>query len=275
MEIKLDSLVYHGAHLIESAQAYAHQVSLNCVQGASEESRQGKELIRHYESLSDKALLLVLNQEGLHLQMIRPSFCRIKVDFCDAQMRYRMKKGGGRGQMIAKALGLKKGLSPNVLDATAGLGKDAFVLASLGCSVMLLERNPIIHLLLSDGIKRAQSASKVDEPLKQAINRLKLLKLDALEYISLESLNAIDAVFLDPMFPEPEKRSQVKKEMQMLQYLIGDQPDAANLLTTACDTNVARVVVKRPRIAPSLSDRAPNMVMEGKSNRYDIYFNLG
>lgn len=275
MDIKLDSLVYHGAHLLKSARDYADEVSLNCVEGTPLESRQKKELIRHYESISEQALILVLNQEGLHLQMLRPSFYRIKVDFCDPQMRYRISKGGGRGQMIARALGVKNNLNPNVLDATAGLGKDAFVLASLGCSVTMLERNPVIHLLLHDGIKRAQSSAANDELLKQTIDRLTLLKSEALEYFGQVDLGSMDAIFLDPMFPEPEKRAQVKKEMQMLQNLLGDQLDASDLLTAACSTEVARVVVKRPRIAPSLSDEAPDTVMEGKSNRYDIYFNLG
>ena len=42
--------------------------------------------------------------------------------------------------MIARAIGLNSPTAPHVLDATAGLGGDAFVLASLGCPVTMVER---------------------------------------------------------------------------------------------------------------------------------------
>ena len=42
-----------------------------------------------------------------------------------------------------------------MLDATAGLGRDAFVLASLGCQVTLIERVPAVAALLENGIERA------------------------------------------------------------------------------------------------------------------------
>jgi 16S rRNA (guanine1516-N2)-methyltransferase len=42
-----------------------------------------------------------------------------------------------------------------VIDGTAGLGKDAFVLAGLGCKVTLVERHPVVVALLADGLARA------------------------------------------------------------------------------------------------------------------------
>ena len=65
---------------------------------------------------------------------------KISVDFVSGANAHRHKFGGGKGQAIAKAAGLNKGATPSVLDATAGMGKDAFVLASLGCNVTLVER---------------------------------------------------------------------------------------------------------------------------------------
>ncbi|GHM54843.1 hypothetical protein ECZU51_35130 [Escherichia coli] len=52
---------------------------------------------------------------------------------------------------MAKAVGIKGDYLPDVVDATAGLGRDAFVLASVGCRVRMLERNPVVAALLDDG----------------------------------------------------------------------------------------------------------------------------
>ncbi|XPE60710.1 class I SAM-dependent methyltransferase [Shigella flexneri] len=41
---------------------------------------------------------------------------------------------GGRGEAVAKAVGIKGDYLPDVVDATAGLGRDAFVLASVGAA---------------------------------------------------------------------------------------------------------------------------------------------
>ncbi len=61
---------------------------------------------------------------------------------------HRRKFGGGKGRAIAKAAGLNKGATPTILDGTAGLGRDAFVLASLGCKVQMVERHPVVAALL-------------------------------------------------------------------------------------------------------------------------------
>ncbi len=40
-------------------------------------------------------------------------------------MAHRRKFGGGRGEAVAKAVGIKGDYLPDVVDATAGLGRDA------------------------------------------------------------------------------------------------------------------------------------------------------
>ena len=56
-------------------------------------------------------------------------------------------------KLLPKAVGIKGSELPSVIDATAGLGRDAFVLASIGCQVRLVERHPVVYLLLQDGLK--------------------------------------------------------------------------------------------------------------------------
>ena len=110
---------------------------------------------------------LVQTAERLELHdTADPKVGAVFVDFVEGKARHRLKFGGGKGQDIAKAVGLHKHKNPHVVDATAGLGRESFVLASLGCSVVMLERSPIVHALLADGLQRAKAS---DDPELQAI----------------------------------------------------------------------------------------------------------
>ncbi len=190
----------------------------------------------------------------------------IVVDFVGGKAGHRRKFGGGKGQDIAKAVGLNKGVKPSVLDATGGLGRDAFVLASLGCNVTMIERSPVVATLLEDGLRRALE----DRDVSPIAEQMSLLKGNAIELMKA-SENKYDVVYLDPMFPHREKSALVKKEMRLFQDLLGDDPDADQLLEPALELAEYRVVVKRPRLAPDLNGQAPTYRLEGKACRYDIY----
>jgi len=77
------------------------------------------------------------------------------IDYCSGSIAHRSRYGGGRKQPLARAVGMKPGFNPRILDVTGGLGRDAFILASLGCEIMVLERNPIIFELLHNAWQRA------------------------------------------------------------------------------------------------------------------------
>lgn len=202
----------------------------------------------------------------------------IYTDFVHGELAHRRKFGGGKGQMIAKAVGLNKGYTPNVLDATAGLGSDAFVLACLGCKVTMIERSIIARLLLQSGLQQAQMAlaETSDNELSKVINRMTLIEGDSLSFLEkeyFESLNISlpEVIYLDPMFPVRKKKAEVKKGMKAFHELIGSDEDAAGLLSKALEIAEYRVVVKRPRIAPFLADKQPSYQLSGKSSRFDIY----
>ncbi|MBK8973754.1 MAG: class I SAM-dependent methyltransferase [Hahellaceae bacterium] len=191
----------------------------------------------------------------------------VYVDFVSGAADYRRLHGGGRGEMIARAVGLRKGVAlVSVLDATAGLGGDAFVLASLGCQMTLLERHPVVYCLLADGLKRL-----AESPLQDLAARITLHRGSLLNAVPEWSEGLPDVVYLDPMFPEKKKKAQVRKEMQVFHEVVGDDPDGDGLLTRALAMPVKRVVVKRPRLAPAMTGPKPDVVLEGKSCRYDIY----
>ncbi len=204
--------------------------------------------------------------------MLRQGKSRIAVDFTGGSNHHRRLHGGGRGQPVAKAVGLKAGnIVPSVLDCTAGLGRDAFVLASLGCRVQLCERSPLVQLLLQDGLRRA--AASDDTGLRETIARMVLLPGDAVaQMAALAETDRPDVVFLDPMFPERRKASAaVKKDMAAFHALVGADEDADMLLPLALQLARYRVVVKRPRHAPHLAGIKPGLVQEGESTRFDIY----
>lgn len=225
-------------------------------------------------SITDYEFVLWLNEKGLALQQTgRKAPGPIMVEFTEGAVDHRRKFGGGKGQMIAKAVGLKAGVYPRVLDATAGLGKDAFVLASLGCQMQLIERSSIVFALLQDGIARAKIfAEGEDQELSETIKRIQLLPQDSRVYLeSLPVEQFPDVIYLDPMFPERQKSADVKKEMRAFHTIVGTDEDADSLLPLALAHVNYRVVVKRPRKAPFLNNQAPSYQLEGKSSRYDIY----
>ena len=219
---------------------------------------------------SHRELLFALqvNMQRLELSKLdEPKLGAICVDFVDGATAHRRKFGGGRGQDIAKAVGLKHGFTPNVLDATAGLGRDAFVLATLGCNVTMMERMPIVAALLEDGLERAQLSADVSD----IANRMKLINASSIENMSLAERP--DVIYLDPMYPHREKSAAVKKEMRVFQSLVGEDLDADNLLEPALALAKYRVVVKRPSYAPPLNGKKPSTSINMKKNRFDVYVN--
>ncbi len=206
----------------------------------------------------------------------------ISIDFTKGTNAHRHQFGGGRGQAIAKAIGLKSGVTPSVLDATAGLAGDAFVLATLGCSLTLVERSPIISCLIENAIERALLTDDFQHILQQGF---KLVSADANEYLtglvstekSADNDDANtgdhhpDVIYIDPMYPDRKKSALVKKDMQILQRLHLQEDNPAELLENAMLVAQKRVVVKRPIQAEPLNERTVSTSIKSKKTRYDVY----
>ena len=189
------------------------------------------------------------------------------VDFLSGSVRHRREFGGGRGQLIAKAIGLKKYPNPTVLDLSAGFGQDGFVLACLGCQVTLIERCNPMWALLNDGLERLYQA----EPDKRS--QLQLVHTDAVTYLNtLES--TVDMIYFDPMYPETGNSAISKKTMQVLRELAGDDADASEVLELARAKAKHRIVVKRPKQGELLGGLKPDFQIVGKSSRFDVYLPL-
>lgn len=213
-------------------------------------------------------LQLCFNDSGVSL-FDRELNAYIKTDFIAGSLDYRRQHGGGRKQPIAKAVGIKPGVNPTVLDATAGLARDAFVLASLGCNVTLVEKSPVLCALINDGIRRALEAKTIDSIINRFTN---LVNTDCNIYLEhLDSDSRPDVIYIDPMFPKKRKSALVKKDMQILQKLIGEDMNSELLVENALKYAKKRVVVKRPTRANHILQQAPDILIDGKTTRYDIY----
>lgn len=254
------------ASLFEQTQQLASYFDLSAV---LLESELGLKQGPWQKLLSRKAnFVLVLEPSSLSL-WDRKNCCWVSVDFVGGSVNHRRKFGGGTGQLIAKAVGVKASFQPRIVDATAGMGGDAFVLASLGCEVRLLERNPIVYQLLKDGLERAQHS---DQEVIEVTARMQLLAGDSKACLAeLQDNFKPDVVYLDPMYPSRKKSASVKKDMAVFHSLVGADPDSSELLQAALAINPARVVVKRPKTAEALAGAKVSHTVESKNSRYDVY----
>lgn len=240
---------------------------------------QGFELLRvpdENDPNDQRLVLRDLTDERMH---------PLAVDFLEPRHLHRLKHGVSKRQPMARALGFgsaKRAEAPYVIDATAGLGVDAFFIAALGCRVRAIERSPTVAALLEDGLRRLRAAvdrgeCEPHEALKGIVDRLTLTVGDARDILaSLSEAERPDVIYMDPMYPE-EGRSETalpKKAMRMFRRLIGEDADAELVFEIAREKARDRVVVKRPLKAPPIAGVRPTHSFEGKTARYDMYQSL-
>ncbi|EAR20240.1 hypothetical protein NB231_13061 [Nitrococcus mobilis Nb-231] len=229
--------------------------------------RLGAKLI---DSSPTEGLYLACGIEGLSLRLrtVRRRELAIRAELGGGRQAYRAGHASPRGEAIARACGLPRYGSRYVVDATAGLGRDAHILARLGARVTLLERSPVILALLEDGFDRASRQTQSLDWLA----RMRLIGGDATVWLrSCATVQRPEVVFLDPMYPRQTKGAAPGKEMQILQALLGTADDAGSLLQAARAAASDRVVVKRPRQAEPLAGESPHYRIIGRSTRFDVY----
>lgn len=220
----------------------------------------------HIDFVKDKpdedALYLEVSQEGIALCS---KGMRLMADLTESLPR--LKAGRLNGEMLVHAARLKGKDHPTAIDATAGFGEDALLLAAAGFKVDLYEFDPVIFLLLQDAVRRAL----MDERLSSIVQRMSLHNNDSIE--ALNSINedeSPDVVLLDPMFPERNKTGSVKKKFQLLQRLESPCSTEEELLAAAIKANPHKIVIKRPAKGPFLAGRKPDYSVPGKAIRYDV-----
>ena len=190
----------------------------------------------------------------------------LKIDFVTGAVGHRLRFGGGRGQDLAKAMGLRGGKTPMIVDATAGLGRDSFLLASLGAQVILIERSEKMHALLVDGMNRAENEGG---EFREIIGRMSLMKGDAKDLIP--ELSG-ETILIDPMHPPRQKSALVKQELRQVREIVGTDDDAPDLVRIALAHAQNRVVLKWPAKADPIDGlKACTHQILGKTTRYDVF----
>lgn len=219
-----------------------------------------KRLTELFSTDTDSELTLHLTAEGLSLvsgeQMLRGDFTHLIPRLGQHKLA---------SELLVRAAKLKDTEHPTVLDATAGLGEDSFILAAAGFTVDLYERNPVIHALLRDALERAAQLPE----LAPIVSRMTLHHEDSVAAMaSLET--PPDVILLDPMFPERQKSALVKKKLQMIQKLETPCDDEKTMLFTAAKVSPRKLIVKRPPKGPYLADIKPDYSIAGKAVRFDV-----
>ena len=193
-------------------------------------------------------------QKPLSLSFFSPKFLR------------RVKAASKSTELLARAVGTRQGLK--VLDCTAGLGREGFLLAHLGCDVTLIERSKVIYTLLLDALNWAS----FDPDLKKVVDRISLYRSDAKEYLSRHS--SWDVIYIDPMFPDKKKTSLPKGDMQYLQRFLSKEKNDGSLLKSAFLCNFRRLVVKRPLKTRDKEIRKADSSIQNDKIRFDIYLGI-
>jgi len=220
--------------------------------------------------LKKQTFFLRYSNETLSLQLnTQKQALQFSIDFIGGKSNHRRLYGGGKKQPLAKACGLDKHPDWRVFDATGGVGKDAFVLASLGAKLTLCEKNPIIFNLLIDALDRANHDNEISEIAK----RITAINGDSVEVLAnLVDEQKPDVIYLDPMYPHRKKSAMIKKDMQVLQVLAGHETlNNAKLFEQAMKTAQKRIVIKRPKTADTLIAHPPSYCVESVNTRYDVY----
>ena len=193
----------------------------------------------------------------------------LKCSFIEGPILHRLKYGKGRGQNLAKAVGMKSNKNRNIIDATAGLGYDSFILASLGANVTLIERSEKIYKLLQDGISEGMLYGG---EISKIIGRMSLIYGDSKNILPQLSP---EVILIDTMYKDRKKSALVKNDMRLVREIVGTDSDYTELIEVALKFALNRVVIKQPRYAETLDNiKACSHQILGKTIRYDVYVTI-
>ena len=204
------------------------------------------------------------------------------------KLQRRVVSAGRKSELLLQAARLTA--DSQVIDATAGFGHDSLILASTGAQVTMLEQQPLMALLLLVEQLRMSTLPN----WQKLMSRLQIINTDALtyfarfnNYLGADNEQAIDVIYLDPMFPEDSyqdsktgKGAKVGKHMQALHQLAHPPTldeeqqllQSAQAVVSQNGQKQGRVIVKRPQFAPLLADQQPSESWNNEAVRFDGYF---
>ncbi|CAL4324844.1 class I SAM-dependent methyltransferase [Buchnera aphidicola] len=189
----------------------------------------------------------------------------LSINFISGKNNFR-RKYNRKKEILIRAVRIKKQKKIIILDATAGLGKDSFILASFGYKVFMIEKNKIIYNLLKNCLYRTFEDSKIGSWVKK---NMILFHKNSLNFLKSKKIIP-DVIYLDPMFLK-NRRSSTKKDISILKIILHGKKNTKNLLKKSILFAKKKVVVKRFLKAPHLEKIKPTNIIYGKKYRFDIY----
>ena len=146
---------------------------------------------------------------------------------------------GGDGDRLIDALNISEGAK--ILDCTLGLGSDAIVesfIAGKSGKIVALEVNPLIFAVVSHGLKNFSD----DSPhILESMRRIEVFNADCRDFLKNCADNSFDAVYFDPMFRHPIKKSS---GLNPIRPLADNRPLSNEIIAEACRVAKNRVVLK-------------------------------
>ena len=207
-----------------------------------------------YIGISDKGLYFIQDA-------INPTN-PLSIDFLSGSMGWRIRRADHE-TLLKKTLGkIKEPI--RIFDATAGLLSDAIIFLSLGHKVIACEQSKILYLLVLDACNRA----KEDLPF---LSNLELINGDsALIY---KDYKDIDAVYLDPMYPESNKNALRAGSLNAIRDILnleGIVDKADSLFEEFNNQDCKKIILKRPIKSQKICSNI-NYQIKGKTTRFDVY----
>ncbi|MGN0915955.1 MAG: class I SAM-dependent methyltransferase [Succinivibrio sp.] len=193
------------------------------------------------------------------------------IDILNEKLLWRLNHSGKKSEAVSRAV-LSKLESPNVFDATAGLGRESMILQNSSCNVTMFERNPVVYLMLYASLENAKKSPLVSL-LKNGLPVLAPFGTIKENLVSGSVTSLPDVIYYDPMFPSRSKTALVKKEMQVFHEIVGADLDTNDYAAFLCSIAKHHVVIKRPSNEEPLDFGVRrSSFVDGKACRFDCYF---
>lgn len=231
----------------------------------------------HYQYLKDKLKFsepeitkiypeqepfFIYKEDGLHFVKDSSQNKLLHVDFLKGSLGWRLKRKDHE-TLLKKALG-KKNNNLTIFDGTAGFLSDALIFLALGHKVIACEQSKVLFLLLSDAIDRAKIKLSF-------LDNLNLIHGDALDVY--KSMQNIDVIYLDPMYPSKKKSALTSGSMSDIKSILKLE-NIENLEDEVFfdfkKNKFKKIILKRP-IKSKIIDDSFNYQIKGKSTRFDVY----
>ena len=163
--------------------------------------------------------------------------------------------------LLIQATKINTRVGDTLWDLTAGLGKDAIILASYGYDVTMVECNPLLATIIYYALNNKIIPS----------NSLNIVCTDSLQFVQ-QATTLPDIIYLDPMFND-EKTALAKKDMQLIQRLANNsKTDVKQLFAHSYNIIKTKVVVKRDNKQEKIvAAPPPSYTKQGKTVRFDVY----